>query len=114
MGRNLGGARSGLGAWWWQRVTAVYLTGFLAVGLVWLAFAPPESYGQWRSWFSAIEMQVALLLFVLAVAVHAYVGMRDIFMDYVPQGAARTVVFILWAAAVAAFVAWGLLWVTGL
>ncbi|MFA9461736.1 succinate dehydrogenase, hydrophobic membrane anchor protein [Thiohalorhabdus methylotrophus] len=114
MFRDLGASRTGLGAWWWQRVTAVYLAGFLVVGLVWLGVAPPESYQQWRSWLANPGLKVALMLFVVTVAVHAYVGLRDVFMDYVPRGPVRIAVFVLWTAAVAAFIAWGMLWVTGL
>ncbi|MFP4559804.1 MAG: succinate dehydrogenase, hydrophobic membrane anchor protein [Thiohalorhabdus sp.] len=114
MARTLGGARSGLAAWWWQRVTAVYLLVFLAAGLGGLLLAPPQDYAEWRAFLAAPGVRVALMLFVVATAVHAYVGVRDVFMDYVPRGGVRTTAFILWAAAVAAFVAWGMVWVTGL
>jgi len=114
MFRDLGASRTGLSAWWWQRVTAVYLAAFLAIGLIWLAVDPPADYAQWRGWLGAPGTRVALVLFVVAVAVHAFVGVRDIFMDYVPRGAVRVAALGLWSGAVAAFVAWGLLWVIGL
>jgi succinate dehydrogenase / fumarate reductase membrane anchor subunit len=44
-------------------------------------------HGQWKALFSQGWMRVATLLFFVSLLLHAWVGMRDILMDYVkPTG----------------------------
>jgi succinate dehydrogenase / fumarate reductase membrane anchor subunit len=74
---------SGLGAWLVQRVSAVYLGLYLLAVALWIGLSPPDSFQTWQErvaepWFAA-----ALLLFFLALLLHAWVGARDILMDYV-------------------------------
>ena len=109
-----GASRTGLGAWWWQRLTAVYIGVTLVTGILWLWADPPGGYAAWlaRLRWGAVPPLLAVL--VVAVALHAYVGMRDIFMDYLPAGSGRTVVLALWTALVTLLAAAGLLWVVGL
>ena len=114
MFRDTGASRTGLGAWWWQRLTAVYLALFLVVALGWLGMRPPEDFTQWRAWLAGDGVRVALALFIAAAAVHAYIGVRDVMMDYVPAGTVRTLAFGVWTLLVAAFGSWGLLWVVRL
>ncbi len=114
MFRDTGASRTGLGAWWWQRLTAVYIAVFLVAALAWLGLRPPADFVQWRAWLSAGGVRVALALFVGSVAIHAYIGVRDVLMDYVRAGTVRTLAFGLWTLLVTAFGAWGLLWVARL
>ncbi|HKL78387.1 MAG TPA: succinate dehydrogenase, hydrophobic membrane anchor protein [Gammaproteobacteria bacterium] len=114
MFRDTGASRTGLGAWWWQRLTALYIAAFLILGVGLLAVAPPADFAEWRGWLASGGGRVLLALFVVATGVHAYLGLRDIFMDYVPTGTVRVVALGGWTAAVAAYMAWGLLWVAGL
>lgn len=112
--RDSGASRTGLGAWWWQRLSALYLGAFLAAALAVLALAPPADYGQWRGWLAHDAVRLALALFVGAVGIHAYIGVRDIMMDYLPEGVVRTGALIIWVLAVSGFVAWGWLWAADL
>lgn len=97
---------SGLRAWLLQRVTAVYLLGFI----VWLAatllVAPPGSFEAWRGWVTTGAPRVAFLLFFLALGLHAWVGLRDVAIDYVKPLGARLVVLALVAGGLAAVVLW--------
>lgn len=74
---------SGLGAWLVQRVSAVYLGGYLIALVIWLLLSPPESFRAWRGFVAEPWFAAALLLFFLALLLHAWVGARDILMDYV-------------------------------
>lgn len=114
MFRDSGASRTGLGGWWWQRLTAVYIAGFLVLAVGRLALAPPADFVQWRAWLASPGVAVALILFILATGIHAYLGLRDVFMDYVPAGVVRVLATGLWTALVAVYMAWGLLWVAGL
>lgn len=80
---------SGLRAWILQRITAVYLGAFIVLFGGSLVLCPPASYAEWRAWLGAPWMSIALLLFFAALLIHAWVGARDILIDYVHPLPAR-------------------------
>ena len=43
----------------------------------------PLQYAEWKALFSQQWMRLASLLFLLSLFIHAWIGMHDIFMDYV-------------------------------
>jgi len=59
-------------------------------------------------------VRLALLLFFGAFGLHAYVGLRDVIMDYVPPRWLRIVLMGGVTLALAGFAAWGLLWLVRL
>lgn len=80
---------SGLRAWVLQRITAIYLGLFT---LYLLALMLAGGHGDWRHWrdlFAQLLMSVATLLYVLALLLHAWIGMRDVLLDYVRPLALR-------------------------
>lgn len=80
---------TGLRAWVVQRASAVYLGLFFLYVLVHWIVSPPADYAAWRAWIGHPVMGTALLVFVAAVLLHAWVGMRDILIDYVQPTALR-------------------------
>ena len=78
-----------------QRATAVlmtlYLIGLAAVLLV----AAPQDYAAWKSIFSHQWMRIATFVFFICVFWHAWIGIRNILMDYVHPTAIRLTVQIL-------------------
>ena len=95
----VGGA---LSAWLVQRVSALLLAAYSVFFPVWVALHWPLDFAVWRGLFAPLPMRIATLLFVVALALHAWVGMRDIFMDYVhPLGLrlALHIAALLWLAA---------------
>jgi len=77
----------GLKAWLLQRVTAVYLAFYSLYLLFIFAFSSPFTYVEWRAWVAQPVISVSMMLYLLALALHAWVGMRDIVIDYVkPMG----------------------------
>jgi succinate dehydrogenase / fumarate reductase membrane anchor subunit len=93
---------AGLRAWMLQRLSAVYLIGFVALFGGRLLWAPPADHAEWVAWLARPGVATAMTLAWLALAVHAWIGIRDIAMDYIHPTAAR---FTLLVA-----VAFGLLW----
>lgn len=99
---------AGLKAWAWQRLTAIYLALFLVFLLLKLSVDPPLHYAEWRGWIGGPLINTASLLFILALLLHAWVGVRDILMDYVkpivPRAGLMSLVILilvgcgLWAA----------------
>ncbi len=94
------GAHYGMRDWLSQRVTAVLMALFTVVLLVQVIFSRgPLGYDTWAGIFSAQWMKVLTFTVIVALAWHAWVGMRDIWMDYVkPVGARLTlqVLTIVW------------------
>ena len=111
--KSVTGAHGGTGTWLLQRGTAVVL----ALGVPWLAWrvavAAPLDYAAWRAFFAPLAMRLLMLVFTIALALHAWIGMRDILMDYVrPLGlrlALYLIVIVTLAACVIAMAAalWG-------
>jgi len=73
----------GLRDWLLQRITAVYLAGFLVFFILRIAIKPAQNFQEWHAWFAHPAMTVASTAFVLAVLLHGWFGMRDIVLDYV-------------------------------
>jgi succinate dehydrogenase / fumarate reductase, membrane anchor subunit len=93
------GAHYGLRDWLIQRGTAVVLLGYLVLLAVRVAMAGPIDYEAWASIFAPAGMKVATLIAYIALAYHAWIGMRDIWMDYVRPTGIRLVLHlgtILW------------------
>ena len=81
------GARYGLRGWLVQRISAIVMTLYTLVFVVAFAAAKPVDHGQWKALFAQGWMRLATLLFFVSLLLHAWVGMRDILMDYIkPTG----------------------------
>ena len=57
-------------------------------------------------------MKLATLLFLLSLYLHAWVGVRNIFMDYVKNGGVRLALYVLVITALIAYAGWSaqILW----
>jgi len=86
------GAHYGLRDWLSQRVTAALMALFTFVLLVQLLWpGRPLGYERWAGIFSAQWMKFLTFAVIVALAWHAWVGVRDIWMDYVKPVGARLV-----------------------
>ena len=85
----------GLRPWLIQRISAVYIAMFLVYGVLTFATSNGISYPQWRDWLFHPVNIIAVCLFVIALLLHAWVGMRDIILDYVHNTLARMLAFTL-------------------
>ncbi len=93
------GAHYGLRDWLAQRVTATVIGTYAVVLFISALLAPEPGYGGWAGLFAATWMKVFTLLALLALIYHAWVGVRDMWMDYVkPVGVrlALQIFTILW------------------
>jgi len=80
---------TGLRAWLVQRVSAVYMFLFIAFFLIHLVVAAPQQYAAWHAWITSAAMSIATSVFFAALLAHAWVGLRDVLMDYVHAATAR-------------------------
>jgi len=110
--RAVTGAHYGLRDWLAQRVTAVIMLLYtlLIVGL--LLATPAIDHDAWRGLFAPQWMKLATLLCLLSLYFHAWVGMRNIFMDYVKHGGVRLALYALVIAALIVYAGWSvqILW----
>jgi succinate dehydrogenase / fumarate reductase membrane anchor subunit len=84
------GAHYGLRDWLAQRVTAALMALFTLVVLAQLIFTSGAiGYDKWAAVFSTQWMKVLTLVVTISWAYHAWVGMRDIWMDYIKPAAVR-------------------------
>ena len=81
--RVVTGARYGLRDWLAQRVTALLMALFAVVLLVQVLMPGPLDYYRWSAIFAAQWMKVLTFAVIIAMAWHAWVGAREILMDYV-------------------------------
>ena len=85
--RVVTGAHYGLRDWLAQRITAVIMAIYSVIAFTVLLSGRPITYAVWKDLFAQGWMRVATLLFMASLAWHAWVGVRDILMDYIkPDG----------------------------
>lgn len=70
-------------AWMLQRVTAVVLLLFVALCAAYLLVRPPLTFDGWRAIATSTHGAVLIVVFFTALALHAWVGIRDVVLDYV-------------------------------
>lgn len=106
------GAHTGTGTWLMQRATAIVLSVALPGLMIHFTLAWPVDFAGWQALFAPLWMRVLLLLTVLALALHAWVGVRDILMDYVHFTALRLALYLAVIITLAGSVAWlaAILW----
>lgn len=100
------GALTGLPAWLLQRATAVYMLIFVPAIALHYAADPPQSYEAWRAWMARPAVSVATLVFAAALLLHAWVGVRDVLLDYARPAAVRAAALALAAFGLLALAAW--------
>ena len=77
------GAHYGLRDWLAQRATSIVMALFTVAVIVQVLLPGPLDYYRWSAIFSRQWMKVLTFVVVLSLLYHAWVGMRDIWMDYV-------------------------------
>ncbi len=84
------GAHYGLRDWLAQRVTAALMALFTLNILCQLIFTKgPISYTTWAGIFSVQWMKVLTFTVIIALVYHAWIGIRDIWMDYIKPASIR-------------------------
>jgi succinate dehydrogenase / fumarate reductase membrane anchor subunit len=104
--RVITGAHYGLRDWLAQRITAVVMAVYTLIVAAVLMFGQPISFAVWRDLFGHGWMRVATLLFAFSLAWHAWVGMRDILMDYVKPTGLRLALETLTLVVLAGYLGW--------
>ncbi len=107
------GAHYGWQDWLAQRVTAVIMVLFSIVFIGFFVVHGSVNYGQWKTLFSSQLFRVLALLFLFSVFYHAWIGIRDVLMDYIkPTGIRLTaqvavLLFLISCAIWSVAILWG-------
>lgn len=88
-------AGSGIRAWMLQRLSAVYMTVFVFGMAFYVVMQSPADHASWRELFSQTWVQLSWSLMFVFLVVHAWVGVRDIIIDYIHSFAMRLVLYSL-------------------
>ena len=102
------GAHYGLRDWLAQRITGLIMALYSVVLAVVLLSGQPITFAVWSDLFAQGWMRVATLLFAASLAWHAWVGVRDILMDYVKPTGLRLSLQVLVLLVIAGYVAWAI------
>jgi succinate dehydrogenase / fumarate reductase membrane anchor subunit len=110
--KHLVGAHYGAGDWLAQRISAVVMALYTLLVLGLLLWHGGFDHESWRALFASRLFRIATFLFMVALAWHAWVGMRNISMDYVKPLAIRLPLQTLIVALLVAYLGYtiGVLW----
>jgi len=97
---------SGQRAFVLQRISALVLLACIAGIALRLAIGPQVTFTQWRTWIAQPLGASALLLVAAALFIHAWVGTRDVVLDYVQPLALRLTVLTIVATGLTVLAAW--------
>lgn len=104
----------GMRAWLLQRLTAIYIAIYSLSLIVWLVGNAPVNYSNWYALFSNPVILIATVIFYLSVFIHAWVGVRDILVDYAKPSSVRFILLTTLAFFLIAMTTWLLLIVINL
>ena len=102
------GAHYGVRDWLVQRATAVLMALFTLVMIVECLWPGEMSYEKWGGIFAHQWMKVLTFVTIASILWHAWVGVRDVLMDYVKPLAVRLVLQVAAIAWLVGCAGWAL------
>ncbi|MBK7425293.1 MAG: succinate dehydrogenase, hydrophobic membrane anchor protein [Propionivibrio sp.] len=110
--RILVGAHYGLKDWVIQRATAIIMALYTVIFFAVVLVVGPDSFAAWRGIFANGFMKFATFLCFVSLFYHAWIGIRDIWMDYIKPDGLRLLLMIATAAALVGYAGWAvqILW----
>ena len=106
MRRQAVGAHYGLTDWLAQRVTAIVMALYVLLLVGVALWNGGLDYGLWRTLFGNSAFKVATFLFMAALVYHAWIGAREIYMDYVKPVGVRLTLQAATIAVLVAYLGW--------
>jgi succinate dehydrogenase / fumarate reductase membrane anchor subunit len=99
------GAHYGLKDWLLQRITAVAMAVYTLIMAI-LVPLTGGNFDAWRGLMSHGFVRFLTFLFIVSLCYHAWVGIRDIWMDYVKPTSIRLTLHALTALALFGYAGW--------
>jgi succinate dehydrogenase / fumarate reductase membrane anchor subunit len=104
--RQAVGAHYGWRDWLVQRVTAILMALYTLLVLAIALWNGGIDYPLWKDLFASGAWRLATFVFMLAVAWHAWIGVRDIWMDYVKPVGVRLALEVATIVVLVAYIGW--------
>ncbi len=108
MKRLVVGAHYGLKDWLAQRITALVMAAYSLVVFAAALGGALSSRESWQMFMANGVIRFASFLFVISLCYHAWVGIRDIWMDYVNSTAVRLTLHVLTILALVGYAGWAI------
>jgi len=106
--RTVVGAHYGIMGWLVQRISAAIMALLILLFLAVLLDHHPLSYDIWKTLLSQLWLRIGMQLFLIGLFLHAWVGMRDILMDYVHATGIRLLLQVLVLVALSVYAIWSI------
>jgi succinate dehydrogenase / fumarate reductase membrane anchor subunit len=106
MDRVVVGAHYGLRDWLAQRITAVVMALFTVVVLAGVMAGAGSSLAAWRAFIGQPLVQFLTFIFILSLCFHVWIGVRDIWMDYVKPVGLRLTLHVITLLALIGYAGW--------
>lgn len=96
----------GMRVWLMQRLTALVMAIYSILLLARTIVLNPTIYEEWLGFFQPLWFRIASLLFWISLSIHAWLGVHDVFKDYVPNADIRGVLEKLLNLLLWVYMAW--------
>ena len=106
------GAHYGLRDWIAQRATACVMAVYTVFLLMVLVGASPSTFEAWRGVFANGFMKFMTFLALVSLFWHVWIGVRDIWMDYIKPTGLRLTLMVVTVALLVGYTGWAakILW----
>ena len=102
------GAHYGLMDWLLQRLSAVVMAVYTLLVLAIVLWNGGIDHAQWTDLFGHGGFKLASFLFMVALLYHAWIGVRDILMDYIKPVSLRLALEVAVVALLIAYAGWSI------
>ncbi len=99
-------AHYGLRDWLSQRVSAIVMLLYTALVLLVVLWHGGLDYPAWKALFAGSAFRIATFLFMVSLFIHAWVGVRNILMDYAKPAGVRLALQIVVVCVLVAYAGW--------
>jgi succinate dehydrogenase / fumarate reductase membrane anchor subunit len=108
MKRIVVGAHYGLMDWLAQRITGVFMAAYTLVIFAAILGGAAASREAWQVFMANGLVRFLSFLFIVSLCWHAWVGVRDIWMDYLNSAALRLFLHVMTLLAVVGYAGWAI------
>jgi succinate dehydrogenase / fumarate reductase membrane anchor subunit len=102
------GAHYGVRGWLAQRVSAAAMAACTLVFTALLLSGGPFTFASWKALFASGWMRSTTFVFVVSVLIHAWVGVREILMDYAKPAGLRFALEVATVLVLAGYAGWAM------
>jgi succinate dehydrogenase / fumarate reductase membrane anchor subunit len=108
MNRLVVGAHYGLMDWLAQRVTAIVMAAYTVIIFAAALGGATASREAWQAFMAHGFIRYISFLFIVSLCWHAWVGIRDIWMDYLNSAALRLILHVVTLLALVGYAGWAI------